>query len=72
MKVCTNLILSCHHILYGIEYDKKYHQVGAEYWCPTDGLVGITEVESTYEIQDAEPASSKETDYLTCEVNNNV
>lgn len=50
MTILTNLILTCGHMLYGIVYQLLDHKIGEEVWCPTCGLVGITEVESTYEM----------------------
>lgn len=44
----VNLILSCNHILYKVEYNSLVHQVGEQYWCPTCGIVGITELEGPY------------------------
>jgi hypothetical protein len=53
-KTLTNLILSCHHILYGVSFDQLNHRVGKQVWCPTCGLVGITEVESPWAEQEEE------------------
>lgn len=46
--LCTNLILACGHILYGVQYDQMRHQIGECAWCPDCGATSITEVESTY------------------------
>jgi len=45
---CTNLILSCGHILYGVPYNSNDHQIGEAAWCPNCGAASITEVESPY------------------------
>ena len=48
IKMLVNLILSCHHILYAIDFDAANHLVGEQHWCPNCGLVGITEIEGPY------------------------
>jgi len=52
--IYTNLILACGHILYVVPYQPLDHQMGEAAWCPTCGLTGITEVESTYELTEKE------------------
>lgn len=49
-----NLILSCSHILYALLFDTLNHRVGEQYWCPTCGMVGITEIEGPYILEKKE------------------
>lgn len=47
----VNLILSCGHVVYKVQYIPLEHKVGESSWCPICGLKGITEIEGPYQIE---------------------